>query len=260
MKIFISWSGDLSHQVALAVRQWLPVILPYVKTWVSSKDIPKGSRWGGELARELEETSCGMICLTADNVKEPWLNFEAGALSKQIMQARIHPFLFGISPTELSGSPLSQFQATEFNRDDIQRLVSSINDTARTEKISQDRLYLNFQTCWTILDQQLQPLLLQSRERPQTPNESAAKSAGTIDEILTVEDEETLKLVVDAEGETVFPKHVADMLGIRTERAKYIMEKLESLGFLLPAHNYVEGTSWSLSSEGRAELMKRNLL
>jgi hypothetical protein len=263
MKIFISWSGDLSHQVALALREWLPVVLPFVKTWVSSKDIPKGSRWGAELARELEETSCGIICLTPDNVKEPWLNFESGALSKQIEQASIHPFLFGISPAALDGGPLSQFQATECNSDDIQKLVSSINDTAGTRKISQDHLYKNFRTCWTILDQRLQPLLIRSGERTQTRNESnevASKSGGTIDTILTDEDEKTLKLVIGAEGKTVFPQQIANMLGIRVERAKYIMEKLESRGLLFAAHNYKYGTSWGLSTDGRAELMTRNLL
>jgi hypothetical protein len=265
VKIFISWSGDLSHQVALALREWLPVVLPYVQTWISSKDIPKGSRWGAELARELEETTCGIICLAPDNVQAPWLNFEAGALSKQIAQARIHPFLLGISLAELDGGPLSQFQATECNSDDVQKLVSSINDTAGKEKISQDRLYTNFRTCWTNLDQRLQPFLIRSGERSQTLNESkdvavADSSAGTIDTILTDEDEKTLKLFIDAEGNSVFPKNVGNMIGIPMERAKYIMEKLQSLGFLSPLHNYRVGTSWRLSPRGRAELVRRNLL
>jgi hypothetical protein len=218
MKIFISWSGDLSHQVALAVAQWLPVVLPYVKPWVSSKDIPKGSRWAVELAREMEATSCGIICLTPDNIKEPWLNFESGALSKQVVQGRVHPFLFGISPAEIGDSPLSQFQSTEINRDEIQKLVSSINETAETQKLSQDRLDLNLQICWVSLDQQLQPLLIQSR--PKTQNAAAITSAGAITEILTDEEVKTLQLIAETSEKMVYPQYVARMLEIHRVSTK----------------------------------------
>jgi hypothetical protein len=220
MKIFISWSGDLSHQVALAVAGWLPVVLPYVKPWVSSRDIPKGSRWGVELARELEATSCGIICLTPDNIKEPWLNFESGALSKQVAQGRVHPFIFGISPVEFGGSPLSQFQATEFNREEIQKLVSSINENAEIEKLPQDRLDHNFQICWVSLDQKLQPLVIRSLQRTQMQN-ATTKSAGAISEILTDEDEKTLQLIVETAEKTVSAQYAAHMLGLHPVGARY---------------------------------------
>ena len=71
MKVFISWSGPLSHRIALILRDWLPVVLPCMDPWVSSEDIPKGTRWGTELARELEGTHSGIICLVPDNLAEP---------------------------------------------------------------------------------------------------------------------------------------------------------------------------------------------
>jgi hypothetical protein len=61
-------------------------------------------------------------------------------------------------------------------------------------------------------------------------------------------------------GRTVFPKDIAEILEILPERAKYIMEKLEAHGLLFAAHNYKRGTSWGVSSNGRAELVKRHLL
>ena len=42
---------------------------------------------------ELDTTNCGIICVTPDNMREPWLHFEAGALSKSVKQAQVHPFL-----------------------------------------------------------------------------------------------------------------------------------------------------------------------
>ena len=82
MKVFISWSGELSHRIALHLKEWLPVVLPFVDAWVSSEDIPKGTRWGTELATQLEGTNSGIVCLVPGNLNESWLNFEAGALSK----------------------------------------------------------------------------------------------------------------------------------------------------------------------------------
>lgn len=39
MKIFLSWSGEASHQVALALRDWLGTVLPATAPWISSEDI-----------------------------------------------------------------------------------------------------------------------------------------------------------------------------------------------------------------------------
>ena len=39
MKVFISWSGTRSKALAVALKEWLPLILQYAKPWVSDKDI-----------------------------------------------------------------------------------------------------------------------------------------------------------------------------------------------------------------------------
>src|SRR5215471_1699200 len=158
MKLFISWSGDLSHRVALHLREWLPVVLPFIDPWVSSEDIPKGSRWGAELASELEGTHSGIICLAPGNLDERWLNFEAGALSKTVQKARIHPFLFGVATKDLTG-PLSQFQATRFTKADIKKLMTSINAEAGDEALPAAKVDRSFDVCWGDLEGRLQPLL-----------------------------------------------------------------------------------------------------
>ena len=71
MKLFISWSGGLSHKIALILRDWVPAILPSIIPWVSSEDIRKGARWSTELAKQLQDTLCGVICCTPDNIVEP---------------------------------------------------------------------------------------------------------------------------------------------------------------------------------------------
>ena len=84
MKVFISWSGEKSHKIANILREWMPCVIQSIKPYVSSKDIDKGARWSTDIAKELEDSYFGIICVTKSNINAPWINFEAGALSKAV--------------------------------------------------------------------------------------------------------------------------------------------------------------------------------
>lgn len=104
MKVFISWSGSQSHHVAIALRDWLPSVLQIVEPYVSSEDIDKGARWSTDISKELEDSNFGIICVTPENIDAPWVNFEAGALSKSLDRSRVAPFLFAVDRTAIQGS------------------------------------------------------------------------------------------------------------------------------------------------------------
>ena len=145
MKVFISWSGQVSHEVALALREWLPVVLPYARALGVVGGHSEGSAMGnGTRGATGDATNCGILCITSENAHEAWLNFEAGALSKTVAQAQVHPFLLGLRPSDLAG-PLAQFQMTEFERADVAKLARALNDTAGAQRLSQERLEQNFQ-------------------------------------------------------------------------------------------------------------------
>jgi hypothetical protein len=114
MKVFLSWSGHKSHKIAIVLRDWFPSVIQSIAPYVSSEDIDKGARWSTDIAKELEDSTFGILCVTKENINAPWLTFEAGALSKTIEKSFVCPFLFDIKRSEVDG-PILQFQSPYLN-------------------------------------------------------------------------------------------------------------------------------------------------
>lgn len=154
MKVFISWSGTKSHKVGLAFREWLPSVIQSLKPYVSSEDIDKGARWSSDIAKELEDSTFGILCVTKDNLLAPWLSFEAGALSKTMDKSFVTPFLFDIKRAEVNG-PILQFQSTVFERDDVKKLLHTLNKASGESGISQPMLDKAFDVWYPTLEESL---------------------------------------------------------------------------------------------------------
>ena len=154
MKVFISWSGNKSHRVALLFREWLPSVIQSVVPYVSSEDIDKGARWSTDIAKELEDSTFGILCVTKENLNAPWLSFEAGALSKTMDKSFVTPFLFDIKRSEVNG-PILQFQSTIFEKEDIKKLLSTINKACGDEGLSESMLEKAFEVWYPSLAKEL---------------------------------------------------------------------------------------------------------
>ena len=154
LKIFISWSGDRSKAIAAAFKEWIPAVVQAVRPYYSPSDIDKGSRWSAEISKELEASLVGLICLTKENLNAPWLLFEAGALSKSLEKSRVCPMLFGLEPSDLSG-PLVQFQATPFSKDEVHKLIRTINQQLESNALDTKVLDSVFEKWWPELDQKI---------------------------------------------------------------------------------------------------------
>src|SRR5215204_3813025 len=126
MKVFLSFSGELSQAIAEALRAWLPKVIQAVEPWMSAVDIERGARWSTDIGVELESTRFGILCLTPQNLDAPWIHFEAGALSKTLKTALVCPYLFKLAPSDLRG-PLVQFNAARAEKEDTRKLVLTIN-------------------------------------------------------------------------------------------------------------------------------------
>ena len=164
MKVFISWSGKRSKETADFVSSWIRQVIQAAETWVSL-DIEKGTRWNDHINKELEQTKIGIICLNKDNLTSEWILFEAGALSKT-SDAYVCTFLLDINPADIK-PPLGQFQHTLFTKEDIKRLIHTINNkiVAQKEKtIPEKDLDEVFEIFWPKLEKKLDSIKNQSSE------------------------------------------------------------------------------------------------
>lgn len=154
MKLFISWSGETSGKVAQILNEWIPSVIQSIKPFLSNKDLEKGERWAEELTKQLASMDKGIVCATKESLRSPWVNFEAGALSKT-SQANVYPFLFGLSREDLNGSPLRQFQSTKYEKADVEKLIRALNKGTENP-IKEELLIKEFnKTKWSELDEAL---------------------------------------------------------------------------------------------------------
>lgn len=158
MVVFISWSGDTSRKIAKTLRKWLPQVIQSIDPWMSEEDIEKGRQGNTEIASALKNAKFGVICLTPDNLKAPWILFEAGALAKSLSDSFIVPALFQVSVGDLPG-PLAQFQATSLqNKEDVKLLLRTLNNAIAGESqkgLTEQVLERAFNNFWPQLQSSL---------------------------------------------------------------------------------------------------------
>lgn len=147
MKVFISWSEERSRRVAELLRTWLKCVIQNSEPWASTEDIDAGSWWFTEIGNQLADTSIGIICLTEKNKNNPWILFEAGALTKGLSTSRVIPVFIDLKPLDLV-PPLSQLNGVKPTQSGIKSLVRTINSSLHEKALALDVLDMVFNTYW----------------------------------------------------------------------------------------------------------------
>ncbi|BBH20440.1 hypothetical protein Back11_17850 [Paenibacillus baekrokdamisoli] len=181
MKVFISWSGELSRQLGEAIKTWLPGVLQAVRPYFTPNDIEKGARWADDISKNLEECRVGILCMTREALSSPWMMFEAGALSKQLGKSYVCPILFNVENSDIVG-PLTQFQSTQFSKDELKKLLVTINSQTLDNKLDSSILNDVFEMWWPRLEGQVNTIL--SSFTPEDPENNRRSDRELIEEIL----------------------------------------------------------------------------
>ncbi|WP_323095986.1 hypothetical protein [Intrasporangium sp. YIM S08009] len=95
----------------------------------SQTSTSKPDRGIADIEEALKEAKAGIVVVTKHTMERPWINFEAGALSKVVgddPKNRVIPLLVGFDKTTDLLGPLSILQAVPFDEDGMRRVLRSL--------------------------------------------------------------------------------------------------------------------------------------
>ena len=155
MKVFLSWSKDMSRSVATAFASWLPGVIQECADPFISTETTKGDPWFATITDEMKMAKVGIVFITQENAVEPWVNFESGALFANFGKQRLCPVLIGVKKSDYTG-PLKNLQLTELeSKPDALDLLRTINKSCE-HPLSDDVLSRTFELQWDALQLAMQ--------------------------------------------------------------------------------------------------------
>ncbi|RIK58713.1 MAG: hypothetical protein DCC57_00235 [Chloroflexi bacterium] len=171
IRLFVCWSGERRGKpLAAIMKAWLEQIFGDALDIVYSGDIEKGALWFDDLTQKLEGAQAGLICITPEALRSPWIHFEAGALFRAVtargngtppgrkQESRIYTLLHGVDPGELA-LPLSAFQHTRSDDEhDVRRLVETIIRTVGRTDAEVEEWPAQYEQYWRDLRNRLETL------------------------------------------------------------------------------------------------------
>lgn len=171
VNIFLSWSEEAGRQIAEALREMLPVILPGSNPFISTTDIETGSQWRESLDKKLRETSYGMFILTPENTTKisEWMAYEAGAITTKDKEIHACTLLFEVQPTSMP-KYLLDFQFSSFKEAEWKKLLRQIFDELQhdttevsTKNHKSDSFETMFRWFWNDFDDKVKSILKESK-------------------------------------------------------------------------------------------------
>ncbi|MFM0058712.1 TIR domain-containing protein [Paraburkholderia phytofirmans] len=256
MSVFISWSKPTAKSVAVELKHIVEMCLGAydVKAWMSDIDIPKGGRWSSEVAKQLEQTSVGIICVTRENLHEPWLYFEAGALSKSVAEAKVHPLLIGVDANSLPG-PISQFQATLFDKRHMLDLLLTIARDSTAKQIRESQVGERFERVWAALESAAVPAF--AFKQPVHSSGQTDPRVAQSDVDLKDDEVRILKFLIEA-GSALPVEGLARATMLHTFRIEHVLNELESRHIVGKILNISGPTRYYLADLGKRIAVDRN--
>lgn len=182
MKVFISWSGN-SKGVAQAIHKALPTLFDRANPWISTAN-RSGSIWLPEIDKQLSDTDFGIVCVTKENQHAPWLNFEAGALSRRVDAKReLMPVLLidFDAMNEVEG-PVTGFQMQMATLDGFFAIMKDLNSCELGPNINEKILRSRVELAWIEIEKEVRKV----KESQSSTQVEARTDSDKIDEVLDV--------------------------------------------------------------------------
>lgn len=163
VKVFISWSKPYSQKLAEAFSDWINKVVQSTEIFISSGDIETGTRWVMKLATELSENNVGVAFVTQENKHAPWIQFEAGAISKNQTEGQFIPILTDLTNVDLKSNPLKQFQGVQLDEKGLRKVVHAIAKRAEGIDYEKSKVDEIFDVWWPSLEKKFQNIAENSK-------------------------------------------------------------------------------------------------
>lgn len=163
-RIFISWAGDYSKAIAIALKSILEeeIFSNNLECFVSELDIASGSDWWDKIKDELCTCQYCIVCMTNENVRAPWIFYEAGAMVARDVPTV--PFLVNCSVNSLDHTPLTGKQTIKFyDQPQFVKMVKNINELMGTQ-LSSKQVGIIAETAYKKLRDDLEPVVSKLKE------------------------------------------------------------------------------------------------
>lgn len=148
--VFLSWSGERSKKVAEEFQNlFKDVFDPVIDCFLSTRNIAPGARSLQILFDSLEKCNYGISFIDSENARAPWIQFEAGALSKMGEDSKVMILLLDNNTESLQGTPFSEFQYKLFNKEHIESIFDEIIKLCG-QVSSRDTFLKRFENGWDL--------------------------------------------------------------------------------------------------------------
>lgn len=243
MKVFVSWSKEPSKQIAEELRHTLAAFVPGAVAWMSEHDMQPGQRWNAQVADELADSKIAIICVTDNNSREPWLNFEAGAISTAMGGGFVNPILFGVELADVPGT-LTQFQVTRFDQRGVFALIRALN-RLKAQPESEYDLRERYDRLWPTFSAKISDIIGGGPAKHQVGQPESSSGDELSGEMLAV-----LKFMASC------PQHLtlADVckgLGMSQIRSQHHLDELILADYVRRIDSYYGPTLYAFDTEGR---------
>lgn len=165
--IFISWSGNNSKEFAKELKTVLEDIVfegTGLTCFVSDLDIHTGDDWWKAIRDKLSNSKLGIICITRENVRSPWIHFEAGAMIARGL--KVVPLLLQNDIDGLSGTPLATRQAVDFSDvNKFYQMIRTINNDLNLLQVADSILETIAKDGHSILLAKTSPIIYKLKKR-----------------------------------------------------------------------------------------------
>lgn len=145
--------------MAKALRDWLPQVLHAIGSddpFFSEEDIDPGTFSDDRMRARFADAEYCIVCVTPENVMNPWINYEAGAIAERL-NGKTTPWALGVNPRSMKAAPLIRLQVMQADESGTRRIIQGINKYS-PRPVSDAVLSKSFDRFWPELEEQLQAI------------------------------------------------------------------------------------------------------